>query len=395
MAKVEWKAKKVKLASAIIGASITLVIGVVLGLSWNNYAPYLGGRITGDSKISWSELNEVYNALAANYDGEIDKAAVIDGAKHGLVNAIGDKYTEYMNKDETTEFNGYLHGDVGAGIGVEMGLRDGYVRVLRLLPDNPAKKAGVLAGDIIYKVDDKEVYTWSTEDIANVLRGAAGTTVKLTIVRDGEEKSFELTRETINNVSAYVDYKKHNTAVITVTRFDNDTGALVQSFANEILNKGTQKIILDLRSNGGGYVSAARDLLSLWLDGEKVLIQKSKLSAVDDITYSNRGRALFANIKTVILVNNNTASASEIVAGALKDYGKATIVGETTYGKGVVQNMLNLSGGTTLKVTSAHWYTPNGNTINQTGIEPDHKVVNTYDDVNHSRDPQMDKALEI
>ncbi|MBR3594863.1 S41 family peptidase [Candidatus Saccharibacteria bacterium] len=395
MAKVEWKAKKVKLASAIIGASITLVIGVVLGLSWNNYAPYLGGRITGDSKISWSELNEVYNALAANYDGEIDKAAVIDGAKHGLVDAIGDKYTEYMNKDETTEFNGYLHGDVGAGIGVEMGLRDGYVRVLRLLPDNPAKKAGVLAGDIIYKVDDKEVYTWSTEDIANVLRGAAGTTVKLTIVRDGEEKSFELTRETINNVSAYVDYKKHNTAVITVTRFDNDTGALVQSFANEILNKGTQKIILDLRSNGGGYVSAARDLLSLWLDGEKVLIQKSKLSAVDDITYSNRGRALFANIKTVILVNNNTASASEIVAGALKDYGKATIVGETTYGKGVVQNMLNLSGGTTLKVTSAHWYTPNGNTINQTGIEPDHKVVNTYDDVNHSRDPQMDKALEI
>lgn len=395
MAKVEWKAKKVKLASAIIGASITLVIGVVLGLSWNNYAPYLGGRITGDSKISWSELNEVYNALAANYDGEIDKAAVIDGAKHGLVDAIGDKYTEYMNKDETTEFNGYLHGDVGAGIGVEMGLRDGYVRVLRLLPDNPAKKAGVLAGDIIYKVDDKEVYTWSTEDIANVLRGAAGTTVKLTIVRDGEEKSFELTRETINNVSAYVDYKKHNTAVITVTRFDNDTGALVQSFANEILNKGTQKIILDLRSNGGGYVSAARDLLSLWLDGEKVLIQKSKLSAVDDITYSNRGRALFANIKTVILVDNNTASASEIVAGALKDYDKATIVGETTYGKGVVQNMLNLSGGTTLKVTSAHWYTPNGNTINQTGIEPDHKVVNTYDDVNHSRDPQMDKALEI
>ena len=395
MAKVEWKAKKVKLASAIIGASITLVIGVVLGLSWNNYAPYLGGRITGDSKISWSELNEVYNALAANYDGEIDKAAVIDGAKHGLVNAIGDKYTEYMNKDETTEFNGYLHGDVGAGIGVEMGLRDGYVRVLRLLPDNPAKKAGVLAGDIIYKVDDEEVYAWSTEDIANKLRGAAGTTVKLTVVRDGEEKSFELTRETINNVSAYVDYKKHNTAVITVTRFDNDTGALVQSFANEILNKGTQKIILDLRSNGGGYVSAARDLLSLWLDGEKVLIQKSKLSAVDDITYSNRGRALFANIKTVILVNNNTASASEIVAGALKDYGKATIVGETTYGKGVVQNMLNLSGGTTLKVTSAHWYTPNGNTINQTGIEPDHKVVNTYDDVNHSRDPQMDKALEI
>ena len=309
--------------------------------------------------------------------------------------AVGDVYTVYMDKEETAEFNNMLHGDVGAGVGIEMGLRDGYTRVLRTLPDNPAKKAGVLAGDIIYKVDDEEVYTWSTEDIANNLRGAAGTEVKLTVVRDGEEKSFTLTRETINNVSAYVDYKKNNTAVITVTRFDNDTGTLVQSFANEILNKGTQKIILDLRGNGGGYVSAARDLLSLWLDGDKVLIQKSKFSVVDDITYALKNKALFANLKTVVLVNGNTASASEIVAGALKDYNKATIVGETTYGKGVVQSMLNLSSGTTLKVTSAHWYTPNGNTINKTGIEPDHEVVNTYDDINHSRDPQMDKALEI
>ncbi len=395
MAKIDWKAKKVKLASAIVGAAVTLVIGIVIGVSWNNYAPYLGGKISGNSNISWNELNEVYNSLVTNYDGDIDKTAIIDGAKHGLVEAVGDVYTVYMDKEETAEFNNMLHGDVGAGVGIEMGLRDGYTRVLRTLPDNPAKKAGVLAGDIIYKVDDEEVYTWSTEDIANNLRGAAGTEVKLTVVRDGEEKSFTLTRETINNVSAYVDYKKNNTAVITVTRFDTDTGTLVQSFANEILNKGTQKLILDLRGNGGGYVSAARDLLSLWLDGDKVLIQKSKFSVVDDITYALKNKALFANLKTVVLVNGSTASASEIVTGALKDYGKATIVGETTYGKGVVQSMLNLSSGTTLKVTSAHWYTPNGNTINQTGIEPDYEAVNTYDDINHSRDPQMDKALEL
>ncbi|MBQ1528588.1 S41 family peptidase [Candidatus Saccharibacteria bacterium] len=395
MSKIDWKAKKVKLASAIIGAAVALAIGVVIGVSWNNYAPYLGGKLSGNSNISWNELNEVYNSLVTNYDGDIDKSAIIDGAKHGLVEAVGDVYTVYMDKTETEEFNDTLHGDVGAGVGIEMGLRDGYTRILRTLPDNPARAAGVLAGDIIYKIDDEEVYTWSTEDIANKLRGAAGTKVKLTVARDGKEKSFELIRETINNVSAYVDYKKNNTAVITVTRFDNDTGTLVQSFANEILNKGTQKIILDLRSNGGGYVSAARDLLSLWLDGDKVLIQKTKFSVVDDITYALRNKALFANLKTVVLVNGNTASASEIVAGALKDYNKATIVGETTYGKGVVQSMLNLSAGTTLKVTSAHWYTPNGNSINKTGIEPDHEVVNTYDDINHSRDPQMDKALEI
>lgn len=395
MAKVDWKAKQVKLASSIVGAFITLIIGIVIGVSWNNYAPYLGGKLSGNSNISWNELNEVYNSLVSNYDGEIDKTAIINGAKHGLVSAVGDQYTVYMDKEETEEFSNLLHGDVGAGVGIEMGLRDGYTRILRTLPDNPARKAGVLAGDIIYKVDDEEVYTWSTEDIANKLRGAAGTDVKLTVVRDGEEKSFDLVRETINNVSAYVDYKKNNTAVITVTRFDTDTGTLVQSFANEILNKGTQKIILDLRGNGGGYVSAARDLLSLWLDGDKVLIQKTKLSPVDDITYALKNKALFANLKTVVLVNGNTASASEIVVGALKDYNKATVVGETTFGKGVVQSMLNLSSGTTLKVTSAHWYTPNGNTINETGIDPDYEVINTYDDINHSRDPQMDKALEI
>ena len=395
MKKTEWKEKKVKLGGAVIASAVMLVIGIVLGIKFNDYSPYLGGKTATNTNISWSELNEVYSTLVRNYDGDIDKSLVIEGAKRGIVDSVGDIYTVYMSKEETAEFNKTLHGDVGAGVGIEMGLRENYVRVLRTLPDNPAREAGVLAGDIIYKVNDEEVYDWSTEDIANALRGVSGTNVKLTVVRDDEEKSFNLVREEINNVSAYYDFKDNDTAVITVTRFDNDTGTLVQSFADDILNHGTKKIILDLRSNGGGYVSAARDLLSLWLDGEKILVQKSKLSSVDDVTYSLRNKALFANTRTIILVNSNTASASEIVAGALKDYDKATIVGETTFGKGVVQTMLDLSAGTTLKVTTAHWYTPLGNTINQTGIDPDYEVINTYDDTNHSRDPQMDKALSL
>lgn len=395
MKKTEWKEKKVKLGGAVIASAVMLVIGIVLGIKFNDYSPYLGGKTATNTNISWSELNEVYSTLVRNYDGDIDKSLVIEGAKRGIVDSVGDIYTVYMSKEETAEFNKTLHGDVGAGVGIEMGLRENYVRVLRTLPDNPAREAGVLAGDIIYKVNDEEVYDWSTEDIANALRGVSGTSVKLTVVRDDEEKSFNLVREEINNVSAYYDFKDNDTAVITVTRFDNGTGTLVQSFADDILNHGTKKIILDLRSNGGGYVSAARDLLSLWLDGEKILVQKSKLSSVDDVTYSLRNKALFANTKTIILVNGNTASASEIVAGALKDYDKATIVGETTFGKGVVQTMLDLSAGTTLKVTTAHWYTPLGNTINQTGIDPDYEVINTYDDTNHSRDPQMDKALSL
>ena len=390
--KTEWKEKKVNLGGAIITAAVTLFLGFFLGTNWSNYSPYLGGSTsTSSAKADWSALNEVYSALVKNYDGEIDKTALVEGAKKGLVDSVGDIYTVYLDKEESADFEKSLHGDVGAGVGIEMGLRDGYVRILRTLPDNPARKAGILAGDILYKVDDEEVYNLSTDEIANKVRGEAGTEVSISVVRDGEELEFTMEREEINNVSAYVDYKD-DSAIITINRFDDDTGTLVKSFANEILNSGAKKIILDLRGNGGGYVSAARDLLSLWLDGDKILVQKS-LNFSDEITYALKNQALFSNLKTIVLVNSTTASASEIVVGALKDYNKATIIGEKTYGKGVVQTLLNLSNATTLKVTTAHWYTPNGSSINQTGIEPDIEVINTYNDINMSRDPQLDAAL--
>ena len=389
----QWEEKKVSLGGTIVVGAITLVVGIALGIAWNVFAPkflpYLG--IQSAATHDWSALDEVYNTLAANYDGEIDQKTIVEGAQKGLVAAIGDVYTEYMTDTEAEEYEALLHGDVGAGIGIEMGLRDGYVRVIRTLPDNPAGKAGVKAGDIIYKVNGEEVYSESTETIANKLRGAAGTEVELTVVRDGEEKSFKLTRETINNVSAYAEYDG-NTAIITVSRFDNDTGSRVQKIVNEEFpGKNIKKVILDLRSNGGGYVSAAKDLLSLWIDGEAVLIQKGA-HMNNTTTYANRSQAKLANMPTIVLVNGGTASASEIVAGALKDYDKATIIGEKTFGKGVVQTLLNLSHNTMLKVTTARWYTPKGNSINGDGIQPDVEVELTYDDANHSRDPQMDAA---
>jgi len=389
----QWEEKKVSLGGAIVAGVITLVIGIGLGLAWNalapKFLPYLGVRSAATH--DWSALDEVYNTLSANYDGEIDSQVLVEGAKKGLVAAVGDIYTEYMTAEEATEYEALLHGDIGAGIGIEMGLREGYVRVIRTLPDNPAGKAGVKAGDIIYKVNGEEVYTESTETIANKLRGAAGTEVELTVVRDGEEKTFKLTRETINNVSAYAEYDG-DTAIITVTRFDNNTGTLVQKIVNEEFSgKNIKKVILDLRSNGGGYVSAAKDLLSLWIDGEAVLIQKGAHMS-DTTTYANRSQAKLTNMPTIVLVNGSTASASEIVAGALKDYNKATIIGEKTFGKGVVQTLLNLSKNTMLKVTTARWYTPKGNSINGDGIKPDVEVELTYDDANHSRDPQMDAA---
>ncbi len=395
--KVEWKEKKTSLGNAIIISAVMLVIGVVVGANWNSvmggFAPYLGIDSNQSSSIDWSPLNEVYNKLVSSYNGDISEEQVIEGAKKGLTESLDDVYTVYMGAEETEEFYDDLHGNVGAGIGVEMGLRDGYVRVLRTLPDNPAREVGILAGDILYKVDGEEVYSLSTEEISKKVRGEEGTEVEVTVVRDGEEKTFKMTRETINNVSAYVEYSG-KTAIVTVTRFDEDTGTKVQGFANEFKNKGVEKVILDLRGNSGGYVSAAKDLLSLWIDNDVILIQKSKHSG-DSEEKSSSGKAILKDMKTIVLVNGSTASASEITAGALQDYDKATIVGEKTYGKGVVQNLYNLSNSTTLKVTTAEWYTPNERSINQTGITPDVEVERSYEDINAMKDPQLDKAKSL
>lgn len=392
-----WKEKKVSLGNSIILSFVLLVVGVIVGVNWKSwfggFSPYLGLSSNQSQSMNWSALDEVYDKLATSYDGEISTDVIIDGAKKGIAESLGDAYTVYMNASEAEEFENDLHGNVGAGIGVEMGLRDGYVRVLRTLPDNPAREAGILAGDIFYKVDGEDVYSLSTEEISKKVRGEEGTEVEVTVVRDGKEKTFKMKRETINNVSAYVEYDG-STAIVTVTRFDNDTGTMVQKFAQEFKDKDVKKVILDLRGNGGGYVSAAQDLLSLWIDGEPILIQKSRHFG-DSQTSAGSGKAILKDMKTVVLVNGSTASASEIVAGALQDYDKATIVGETTYGKGVVQNLYDLSNGTKLKVTTASWYTPKERSINKTGIEPDIKVERSYEDINAMRDPQLDKAKKL
>ena len=395
-AEPEWKEKKVSLGNSIIIGAVLLVVGVLIGANLNHIAPgvsqYLGG--SSISGMNWSALDEVYEKLASSYNGELDKNALIEGAKAGMVEAVGDPYTVYMDAKEKQEYtNSVLHGNVGAGVGVEFGLRDGYVRVLRVLPDNPALRAGIMIGDIFYKIDGEEVYDLSTTEIGNKVRGEAGTSVTLTMVRDGEPIEFTLVREEINNVSAYVKYDGA-TAIVTVLRFDNDTGTKVQEMAREFSSRNINKVILDLRGNGGGYVSAAQDLLSLWLDNQTILIQKSAHFG-EEKTSSLSNRAILSDMKTVVLVNGSTASASEIVTAALKEYGKATVVGTTTYGKGVVQKMYDLSNGGMLKVTVAEWLTPKSNSINKSGVEPDIEVDMTSEDINKMRDPQMDKAKGI
>ena len=387
--------KKVNLTTAIIVGFITLAIGFAAGFNWDSitrgFNAYLGGKVA--KQVDFSRLKEVYDTLSSNFDGELDTTKVIEEAKRGLVNAAGDKYTYYMTATEAKDFKKDLNGDVGAGIGVEIGERDGVVKVLRTTPDNPARRAGVLAGDIIYKADGEDISMLSTEDIAKKLRGAAGSTVVLTVVRDGQELDFSLTRETINNVSAYIDYKG-STAVLTITRFDLDTGSLAKKLAEEAVNNGVNKMIVDIRGNGGGYVSSAKEVASLWLDKKLVVEQKSSNGRYSEKTYSNAGSAILENMKTVVLINGSTASASEILAGALKDYNKAILIGEKTYGKGSVQALEDLTGGDLLRVTIAKWYTPNGKNIDGEGIKPDIEVERTFEQINKEIDPQLEAALK-
>ena len=386
--------KKVNLATTVIVSFITLAIGFGVGLNWktisNSFNAYIGGKVA--QKVDFSQLEDLYERLATNFDGTLEPSKVIEEAKRGLVNATGDKYTYYMTASEAKEFKADLNGEIGAGIGVEIGERDGYVKVLRTTPNNPARRAGVLAGDIIYKADGEDISALKVEDVAKKLRGAEGTTVVLTVVRDNKEVEFTLTRETINNVSAYVDYKG-DTAVLTISRFDLDTGNLVKTLAQEVIDHGSKKLIVDLRGNGGGYVASANEVASLWINGDLVVEQRSSNGVYSDQTYAKTGIDILSNMKTIVLINGSTASASEIVAGALKDYNKATLIGEKTYGKGSVQALEEFMSGELLRVTIAKWYTPKGKNINGEGIKPDIEVERTFDQINKEIDPQLEAAL--
>ena len=392
--------RKIRLTTTIIISFITLVAGIALGHNWDNiignYGPYLGGKKHSSSSLDFSSVQAVYNKAQQKFDGDIDREKIITGAKRGLIEALGDKYTYYMTKSEYDEFISDLNGDVGAGIGVEIGERDSYVKVLRTTPDNPAQKAGILAGDIIYKVDGKDVSEKSSEDVAKLIRGPEGSEVKITVVRNKEEKEFNLKREKINNVSAFVDYKD-KTAILTIRRFDTDTGNLVKKIAQEVKTKKCDKIVLDLRDNGGGYVDSAKQVASFWIDDDVVVLQKSQNGVYNETTYTSSGQATLKGIKTNVLINGNTASAAEILAGALRDYDLAILIGEKTYGKGSVQELApvdNVGGNDYLRVTIAKWYTPKGKNINKDGIKPDKEVKRSFEQINKDEDPQLEAALK-
>jgi carboxyl-terminal processing protease len=364
-----------------------------IGGTFNNQIIGGVGSVLGikgaGANIDLSSVERTYQDLKANYDGNIDDKALIEGANKGLVNALGDEYTLYMDKKETDDFNNELSGNIGGGIGVELADRNGALTVVRLLRDNPAEKAGLQVNDIVSAVNGESTTGKSVSESVSKIRGDVGTTVKLTITRGAENKDYTLTRAQVNNPSVYSSIDG-TTGIMTITRFDDQTGSLAQEAAREFKDKGVTSVVLDLRGNGGGYVTAAQTVAGLWLDNKVVVSERTNGKVVDELT--SGGNPTLKGLPTVVLVNQSSASASEIVAGALQDYGAAQLLGTKTFGKGSVQKLLELPEGAQLKVTVARWYTPKGNNISKQGITPNKVVEITQDDITAGRDPQLDAA---
>ena len=375
----------------VIVAIVSFVAGARSDALFANVAPVFGVR-TSNKTIDLSSVQKTYQELVANYDGKLDTQKLIYGANRGLVEAAGDPHTAYMDPDETKEFDKSLSGQIGGGIGAEIGLRNNKPTIIKPLENSPAQKAGIKAGEVIVKVNDEASSDWSVEKVVSKIRGEVGTSVKLTLLSDGKTREVSVVRQNI--VSPAVESEiDGEIGILKVNRFGDDTVSLSRKYASEFVEKGVKKVILDLRNNPGGTVGAAQGLLGIWLDNQIAMTERRGSEIVK--TLRTTGAPILGNIKTVVLINGNSASASEITAGALREYGKATLVGQKSYGKGSVQIVLGLPGGSQMKVTEARWYTPKGKNIDKTGIEPDVKVDLSSDDVNNNVDPQMDKAKSL
>lgn len=375
----------------VIVAIVSFVAGARSDALFANVASVFGAR-TSNKTIDLSSVQKTYQELVANYDGKLDTQKLIYGANRGLVEAAGDPHTAYMDPDETKEFDKSLSGQIGGGIGAEIGLRNNKPTIIKPLENSPAQKAGIKAGEAIVKVNDEASSDWSVEKVVSKIRGEVGTSVKLTLLSDGQTREVSVVRQNI--VSPAVESEiDGEIGILKVNRFGDDAVSLSRKYASEFVEKGVKKVILDLRNNPGGTVGAAQGLLGIWLDNQIAMTERRGSEIVK--TLRTTGTPILGNMKTVVLINGNSASASEITAGALREYGKATLVGQKSYGKGSVQIVLGLPGGSQMKVTEARWYTPKGKNIDKTGIEPDVKVDLSSDDVNNNVDPQMDKAKSL
>jgi carboxyl-terminal processing protease len=392
--------KLFKIIGLVIVAIIFYFAGYLVGhrnfVFEKNYRPkIINKELYKPRTVDFSLFWQAWNTVTEKYVGTPDYQKMIYGAISGMVDGLGDPYSSFMEPSATKSFMDELSGSI-SGIGAEIEKKEGILVIVSPLSDSPAEKAGLLPSDQILKIDDQNTIDLDLNQAIDKIRGKAGTKVKLNIIREGWEapRDFTITREKIVIKSVKWQIRDDNIAYVEVSQFGDDTTDLLQQAAKEISDKKPKAVILDLRSNPGGYLDSSVDMASLWMDQGSVVVQeKNKNGSI--IELKTTLEPILKNYKTIVLINKGSASASEIVAGALQDAGRATIVGETSFGKGSVQELEPLSDKSTLRVTVAKWLTPKGRAIDLIGITPDFNIVLTEDDYNKGKDPQLDKALEL
>lgn len=356
----------------------------------------LNRSLNRTDSVEFTQFWDVWDRIKEKYvnSKDIKDVDLFYGAIQGLVYALGDPYSLYMVPKMADEFIKDLSGEF-EGIGAEIGIKDNQLMVISPLTDSPAEKAGLRPGDKIISINNESTFGMDVNTAVSKIRGKAGTEVSLTITRDGVNEAFEvkITRAKITVPSVTFSWKGDKIAYVRILQFNEDTESIFDKYVRKIQQEGAKGIILDLRNNPGGFLDTAVMMASDWVESGMVVSEKAGDGTSRD--HETYGQHRLANLRTVVLVNGGSASASEIVAGALQDHKKAVIVGEKTFGKGSVQDLESFPDGSALKITVAEWHTPNGNNINKEGIKPDIEFREEWENEKVGEDRMLDKALEI
>ena len=393
--------KSFSAAALVVCFLIVFGFGVWIGSAKVAY------RVPQPGEIDFSLFWDTYNKLKENFISpeKIDSQKIIYGAISGMTKTLDDPYTDFFDPDEAQRFQQDLSGSF-EGIGVEVGLKKGQLTVIAPLKGTPGQKAGLKAGDLILKINDKSAYDMTTEEAVRLIRGAKGTDVVLTISRTNWDKpsDIKITRDVIKIEAMEWELlastgeaggKEGNIAYVRIHQFNESLLFDFKKAAFEILAGPAQKIVLDLRNNPGGYLEVGQALAGWFLEKGEIVIIEDFGKGKEQKSFKAEGSASFSNYPIVVLINQGTASASEIVAGALRDNRNVKLIGVKSFGKGSVQEVINLRGGSFLKITVAKWLTPKGHSISELGLDPDIKIEITDKDAEQKIDPQLDKALEI
>lgn len=406
LAKSRWKGPVIGTLVVLVAFASGLYIGKtesVFGKTINlsEYLP-LPSAAKAEDKVNLADFWEVWSLLdqkfvSASSSAKLSDEDKIRGAIAGLVRAYGDPYTVFFPPSEAERFEADISGNF-SGVGMEVGMRKGLITVIAPLPGTPAERAGLLPGDVLVSIDKQSTEEMSIDEAVRLIRGEKGTKVTFSIFREGETefRTVEVVRDTIEIPTVKTE-TTDDAFIIALYSFNAVSDTKMEEAMNQFVASKKDKLILDLRGNPGGYMQSAVDIASFYMESGKIVVREQAGSGGEDKVFRTRNRQVreFNPKNFVVLVDNGSASASEILAGALKDHGIATVLGVPTFGKGSVQELVDLNDGSSLKVTIARWFTPNGVSISNGGLTPDIIIKRTFEDREAGRDPQKEAALRF